>query len=125
MTFKEGDRVATCGQTSGFHKDGFFFATKVYEAVARKKDGVLIWKLTRTLNEIACGDHRFRGDIPSPAALKLARVFAQEDGIPFLINVKANQEVASTKVPGSQAKKVKSREPKGDRLARVLRNAED
>jgi len=39
VKFKEGDRVVTCGQVQGFHRDGFFYATKVYEAKVRKRDG--------------------------------------------------------------------------------------
>lgn len=124
MKFKEGDRVVTCGQVQGFHRDGFFYATKVYEAKVRKRDGALIWKLVQKLNEVACGDSKFRGDFPSPAALKLARVHANEEGIPFVREMKENQEVEGTKVPRAQAKKAVKREPKGNRFDRVRKYVE-
>lgn len=119
MKFKEGDRVVSCGQVSGFHVHGFYFATKVYEATARKKDGVLIWRLVLKVNEIACGNRRIRGDFASPEAIKLARVYAEESGLPYVTDVKDKQDVEGTKVPRSQATKVRKRVPKGDRLDRV------
>lgn len=117
MKFKEGDRAVTCGRTTGFHLYGYFFATKVYEARVRKKDGALVWKLVGSYNEIPCGDRRIRGDFPSPAAIKLARVHAKEEGLPFVADLKDNQTIAETKVPRSQAKF--RRPPRGNRLERI------
>lgn len=96
MKFKEGDRVVTCGRSKGFHACGYYYATKVYEARPRKKDKVLTWRLVETLNEIACGDRRIRGDFPSPAALKLARTHAKENGLLYIPQCSANAEVEST-----------------------------
>jgi hypothetical protein len=119
MKFKEGDRVVSCGQVPGMHASGYYFGTKVYEATVRKRDNVLIWKLALKTNIIACGDHRIRGNFASPEAIKLARVYATENGLPYVADVKDKQEVEDTKVPRSQAARVKKRVPKGDRLDRV------
>ena len=127
MKIKEGDRVVTCGQVPGFHRNGYYFATKVYEATVRKRDGALIWKLVLKTNEIACGNGRMRGDFASPEAIKLARVYAQENGFPFVVEVTDKQPVGEVKVPRSQAAKVRAirnREPKGDRLDRVRKYIE-
>jgi len=124
MKFKEGDRVVTCGQVSGFHVHGYYFATKVYEATVRKKDGALIWRMVLKTNEIACGNRRIRGDFPSPEAIKLARVYAEENGLPYVADVKDKTPCAGTNVPRSQKDKVRKRVPAGNRFDRVLRNVE-
>jgi len=119
VKFKEGDRVVTCGQTAGLHANGYYFGTKVYEAKVRVRDGALIWKLVETTNVIACGTWKIRGNFASPEAVKLARVYAKEQGLPFVADVKDKQEVEGTRVPRSQAARVRKRVPKGDRLERI------
>ena len=125
MNFKEGDRIVTCGRSPGFHACGYYYATKVYEARPRKKDGVLTWRLVETLNIIPCGDRRMRGDFPSPAALKLARTHAKENGLPYVSQCSEHQWVESMSLP--KPRKLKGTAPapvppplKG-RLGKVLK----
>lgn len=85
--FKEGDRIVTCGTVAGFHRNGNYYAPKVYEAVVRKKDKVLVWKLSFAAKNLEVA---VPGWDATPAALRLARAYARDHGLPFLAGVKNN-----------------------------------
>jgi hypothetical protein len=75
-------------------------------------------------NEIACGNRRIRGDFASPEAIKLARVYAEENGLPYVADVKDKTPCGQTTVPRSQATRVRKRVPAGNRFDRVRRYVE-
>lgn len=97
MKIQEGDQIVTCGVTtnSGISPAGHaYFAPKVYIAVLRKKDKTLVWRLWDTGKETVLSDY-WR---PSSAALKIAKLYAKERGLPFVMNIKHNDVVTSIRV---------------------------
>lgn len=121
--FKEGDRVVTIGVVPGFHIFGNYFATKIYEAKSRKRDKAIVWKLVFKGDEFACGNKVFRGDFPSPLAVRASRAFAKTQGLPFVLDVKENKLVSETKCPRMRKPPEKprvKRPSRGDRFERLL-----
>lgn len=78
-TFREGDEIVSV-RTDGLYKGGFnAHRPKLYEAIARQKDGAVIWQMVMKLGD------RWR---TREAAVRQAQKIAQEMNIPFLDDIR-------------------------------------
>lgn len=107
MKFQEGDKIVTCGRATGFHSNGDFFAPKVYEARIRKKDKVLVWKLSFIVEKFRVA---VPGFYPNQAVMRLSRAYARDNDLPFAKDIKDNMDVTVAK-PRKRATTKKRKDP--------------
>ncbi len=87
-----GDRVVSCGTIPGFHNNGNYYAPKIYEAAIRKKDNVLVWRLSYTAADLQMA---VAGWLPTTALYTACRRYAKTQGLPFVKDVKHNDEISN------------------------------
>jgi hypothetical protein len=80
----EGARIVVVGRDGASHDrhGNGIYATKVYEAAPRKRDGLMTWRLVRSVSA-----HRTAGKGVTGPMIRRAEEFAAANGLPFAVHI--------------------------------------